>query len=133
MGMGPCDFRTITEAMLLDLRRQYEAKHPILGQGRNRVVFRVSEVEVVKIPLGEIGIHGNITEADIYAREGKDGYIPYAACELFYSEEGIPLLRMEYITRFSEAWSGLPKWADYVDGCQVGYDSEGRLVAYDYE
>jgi hypothetical protein len=59
-------------------------------------------------------------------------YIPTAACR--YLKTGfshITLLTMERIWEFPKAYDDLPRWVDWVDCGQVGYNSKGELVAYD--
>lgn len=96
------------------------------------MTFRVSSTEIVKVPLNENGIFDNGYEAKIFCERGRDGFIPYARCELDTIDE-IPVLKMEFVDvgsapKFSEA----PGWVDYVDCGQVGTALDGKLVAYDY-
>jgi hypothetical protein len=113
------------------IRASYAALHRYLGEGRNRVVYQVSPEAVVKIPLNDYGMDDNSREAIWSQRYGKGGYVPYAQCQIIWDTE-LPLLRMELVTPCGVPWSELPSWCMSVDCCQVGYDLQGKLVAYDF-
>jgi hypothetical protein len=98
-----------------------------VGSGRYRMVFRVSETEVVKVPINEAGCIANLREALTFEREGRGGHIPYAQCRL---EGG--LLWMEYVEVKHIPYSTGPEWVYSVDCGQVGRAQDGCLVAFDY-
>lgn len=102
-------------------------KYEFLGQGRTRKVFRRGNV-VVKIPLNEKGFLDNAMEAGMYRKYGKKGdIVPYARCRL--TRAGF--LVMEYVAPVARGFVA-PDWAGFVDCCQVGHNSKGELLAYDY-
>lgn len=109
----------------------------LIGQGRHRQVWRRNNSNyVIKVPTCIRGIHDNYTEAETYKRSLKeDMYCRYAKCRLVGS-----LLIMEYAKHIGPtsdengyiAWNDSPQWAGAVDCNQVGYNSRGQIVAYDY-
>lgn len=124
-----------------------------LGAGRHRSTYlSPSERVVIKIPRNEEGLYVNHREAQAYRRcfNQPDGNGQcYAPCRLIQNT----ILMMRTVVemfghtngcdsaRETGAISGintyetdkdLPAWCDGIDACQVGYLSNGRLVAYDY-
>lgn len=100
-----------------------------LGVGRLRAAFRDGDT-VLKVPLSEVGEHGNYEEAD----SCNHPYEPRAEAwidEIWTKREGIVILRMEYVRHRGS--SKHPDWTWGVDGGQVGWTKAGRLVAYDWE
>lgn len=100
-----------------------------LGEGRHRSVYRRGNF-VIKIPKNWDGLASNEREANIYQSTSKNGWlfgIRYAKCRLHISG----LLIMEYV-RPTDQFGQLPSWTYHVDCQQVGYNSRGYLVAYDY-
>lgn len=97
-----------------------------LGEGRNRLVYRLGEHGryVIKVPKSNYGINDNYHEARIY-KEHKDDIISYARCRLTGT-----FLIMEYVEPI-DTWD-IPEWAKYVDCGQVGRNLNGKIVAYDY-
>jgi hypothetical protein len=99
--------------------------------GRNRATFIIHDY-VIKCPINESGIHDNYNEAEIYKQYGNSEIAPFplAKCHLLTTND-IPMVLMEKveIKPFDEAW---PRWVDFVDCQQVGYNKNGLLVAYDY-
>ena len=106
--------------------------------GRTRDCFFVSDEFVVKIPLDEAGCFDNEREARICKIYNKqinknchyDGDPHYAKCQLEYIWS-VPILFMERV-RLPVSYKGLPDWIGYIDCMQVGYNKQGKLVAYDY-
>ncbi len=98
--------------------------------GRTRIVFLLDET-VLKIPLTDEGLYANALEADHSRREGKTGSIPIADCAIDWHGD-LSVLRMERVD-ITPSLDGSPKpaWTGAVDCGQVGYDREGRLVAFD--
>lgn len=100
---------------------------PELGQGNHRICFRLSPVEVIKIPLKESGFFANSLEANTCGGL-------FARCEFdddIGKELGVPVLRMEYVEHVG--WSKEPDWTWGIDCGQVGRTADGRLVAYDWD
>lgn len=111
----------------------------LIGEGRNRAVWRIGSKgsHVIKIPLNEYGVGDNFHEAETYRRsKGKRTYVQYAQCRLF----GETCLIMEYAGYIGPKsdengyikLENCPEWAYSVDCWQVGYNRNGRIVAYDY-
>jgi len=103
---------------------------PEIGEGRNRICFRISPTEVIKIPLNETGFHANFYEANSWDEQPEF----LARCNFDDSlgkELGIAVLRMEYVEHVG--WSEKPDWTWGIDGGQVGRTVDGRLVAYDWD
>jgi len=99
--------------------------------GRTRMVFHVSETEVVKVPRTDEGMFASSGEANWSEEYGKTGFIPVADCRIEFIDE-LPVLRMEKVSMPArDAWRTFPGWTGSVDCAQVGYDSEGALVAFD--
>lgn len=108
-------------------------KYKVLGEGRNRIVFEKDNGTVIKIPLNEEGIEDNYSEERRYMKCGKTGdVIPYAKCEVYNDDNGIPHLHMERVYPLGVEESAVPEWADFVDCGQVGRTLSGEIVAYDY-
>lgn len=121
--------------LLEQIHHEYQMRYPLLGSGRNRATYRVSEFQVVKVPLGEVGMGDNLFEADQcqMAKQKPEGYFPLADCDVFF-EEGIPLLSMEYVEPYRVPCPCPEdlRWTLFVDCQQVGHNHQGRLVVYDY-
>jgi len=108
-----------------DLITKYASQYgePIVG--RTRAVF-IRDDEVIKIPFCLEGLLGNWDEAN-----HTDPGIPLARCRL-ESEDDCKVLIMERVEPLLRSdGEQLPEWTDWVDGQQVGYTLDGRLVAFD--
>ncbi len=119
----------VIKDVLQNVRNDYSRKYLCLGYGRHRITFEISETHVAKVPLNDYGIYDNEKEAQLFEQEGYDGEIPYASCSIKYVFN-VPILIMEKVERIE--FSDAPRWAWYVDCCQVGRTKEGKIVAYDY-
>jgi hypothetical protein len=100
-----------------------------IGEGRHRIVYRLNDQSVIKIPRGEWGLASNSREASISQTTDEKGWlfgIRYAKCH----EKG-PILVMEYVTPVPYT-KAMPAWVNFVDCQQVGYDREGNLKAFDF-
>ena len=96
-----------------------------IASGRNRAVFRISDRNVIKIPINDYGIADNIYEASgLKTMSG----IKTAKCRLYKNF----CLIMEYVEQATENWDDLPEWTFLVDCKQVGYNRNKKLVAYDF-
>lgn len=95
-----------------------------IGAGRNRITFLHPEgIYVFKVPHNLLGRHDNEHEACIRGDK-------FAKCSRFYIR-CIAILRMEFVVDIGyHEW--YPKWVDRIDGQQVGWTRDGRLVAYDF-
>lgn len=116
------------------IQKEYDEKYSVLGTGRNRKVYDMGNGLVVKVPLNAPGMEDNLAESEIYksTRDDPEGYlIRYAECNHFNYKD-IPLVIMEKVEPIKGYHPELPDWTDYVDCAQVGYNKEGKLVAYDY-
>lgn len=106
----------------------------LLGYGRTRICFASGKNRVVKIPFTREGYQASSREVSTYEnfqKEPEKDWIPTAECKFFkFDFANIWLLSMERVIRpiFGEA---LPDWVDSVDCGQVGYNSDGKLVAFD--
>ncbi len=114
-----------------------DERYILLGQGRNRIVYRKrSSNYVIKIPISEYGAADNCHERRLFIQRNESNTkIRYARCRLL----GI-ILVMQYarcVGELSESdgfipYKNCPKWADYIDCAQIGYNRFGQIVAYDY-
>ena len=119
------DERANHVGIAVSLAEQYKYDY-----GSTRITFFVSDTDVLKVPLGPNGQEQNWLEADTSGRDGKFGEIPIADCYLIM-QRGVEVLMMERVHPATMSLKELPDWAWSVDGAQIGYDLEGRLVAYD--
>jgi hypothetical protein len=110
------------------------------GHGRHRITFRAPcKTKVFKLPIGSRGINDNQTEYELYKirhslKQGWDKNL--AKCKLM--RHGV--LVMEYVEDISghndsERYEPdlFPEWAeDYIECVQVGLNSSGDVVVFDY-
>jgi hypothetical protein len=100
-----------------------------MDSGRNRIVFE-SKFCVVKAPLNLEGVDDNQKEARLFNTNKKN---MYAKCRLA-KVHNTYLLVMERLRELK--WNErdiLPEWAkSLTDGQQVGFNSKGKILAYDY-
>ena len=101
-----------------------------LGSGNSRHVYRIGKY-VIKIPINDKGESDNIYEHH-YWRKLRKNNLKYSKC--FAPCRLLPnnWLMMKYIKPTNESWNNLPSWALNIDCCQVGYDNNKNLMAYDY-
>lgn len=113
-----------------------------IGCGTTRICFADGPLRVVKIPYTAIGANASAREIENYENfqelpeedwfDPEIHYVPTAACRyLGLGFKHIKLLTMERIWEFPRFGAELPRWVDWVDCGQVGYNSVGELVAYD--
>lgn len=116
------------------LHAELAAKYEVI-EGRTRYVYLLDDNRVAKVPVDEDGLDANYREAHWSESVGKTGYIPIAdaSIETWTSADGTELdvLVMERVEEALLAYKDMPDWVGSVDCAQVGYDREGRLVAYD--
>lgn len=115
------------------IREFIDSNAEFLGCGTTRICFSYGDDQVVKIPINWHGIDDSNNEADTYAIFAETGEgIPTASCNFAkFDNDNILLLVMERLRSFPDSRKDLPDWTDFVDCCQVGYNSAGELVAYD--
>jgi len=122
------DLEKLVEVAFQKLKELYG--EPI-GEGRNRVAFRLNDDFVIKLPKGSDGFEANYYESSTWKTQkhwlARCGYNDEISKSL-----GIPVLIMEYISPYEGEWANLPDWAFSVDCCQVGYSKDGSLKAYDW-
>ena len=125
-------FHCIHDAMI-------NSKLTILGSGRHRFCFTGNDDQyIIKVPKSYDGIIDNGIEAKTYRdyadkvlRNEYDMSRPhYAFC---YIEKlwSVDLLIMERLI-YPKREDALPEWTDFIDCMQVGYNKQGKLLAYDY-
>ena len=105
--------------------------HP--KSGITRLTF-ITDDSVIKFPLNMAGVIANANENRQANYEGPEEFagVPIAENELRYTSNGMPYLVMERVdTNVSREDSALPKWADKIDGWQIGINSRNEYVAYD--
>lgn len=106
--------------------------------GRNREVF-VMRGYVVKVPLNGDGVadndwEGSVSNCEEYPQN--DYQVQYARTRMVIVDD-IPIVFMERLEDVSSEeiirrLGREPKWCWAVDGGQVGFNKQGRLLAYDY-
>lgn len=79
---------------------------------------------VLKIPRNECGIADNLHESCV------SGIYHNARCRTI-NLFGTTCLVMEYLKPAGYE-DDLPDWTGFVDCCQVGYNRNGKLLAYDF-
>lgn len=117
-------------SILKQVIKEHEEKYEFLGKGGQRIVFLKNKSTVIKVPLSFDGMLANESEARLYKKYKKNGEIPYAKCKLITHAEGVSLLEMEWVD--DRCIDKYPKWSEFVDCQQIGYDRNGKLVAFDY-
>lgn len=109
-----------------------------LGAGRYRQVYLLpSRKFVVKVPINMDGVIANDNEYKYWKNRKtiKEKFgTELARCRLYqgpvYQDK---LLVMEYVSlKHYPNNFGIPDWVFNLDAHQVGYDPQGKLVAYDY-
>ena len=103
-----------------------------VGSGRHRRVLKRKNY-VIKIPWQIEGVQANISEFKLYRKFKKesDNGKQYAPCKLINNN----CLIMKYVKVIDPDFSHkeIDQWVFYLkDGAQVGYDSDGNLLAFDY-
>lgn len=135
------DFEESHGFWLLDtLHQRYAKEAKTIWQGRNRTVFDKGRY-VVKVPRNFNGIADNDWEGSVSNGEtlGDPNHVQYARTRMFYWHD-IPVVLMEKVEHANQEqtkeYLGTPKgksdWTWSVDCGQVGFNRQGRLVAYDY-
>lgn len=124
-----------------------DSDEEFVGCGTTRICFTYGHDRVVKIPYTIIGVkasqreiyhYSNFRETPEEFREmSEEGFDPdydwFPTAECRYLDLDFPhpeLITMEWVTP-ADLGEDLPRWVDYTDSCQVGYNAKGELVAYD--
>lgn len=123
--------------------QDFIAYHRLYGtpmEGHSRVAYMDYENKCVyKIPYTDKGIRDNRLEAktSLLYEQGDKEVIPVARCSTFAGPSDLPYLKMEMLDR-DAAWQqygsskNMPEWAGNIIETQVGIDSRGQLVAFDF-
>lgn len=116
--------------MAQEMRKRFKP----LSYGKDRITF-AHKGFVIKIPRDMDGYIANRTEYELYRKHGKKK--GYARCRMWGDAlvmERVACARglTRVIDYDPQPVYDLPKWTRKIDNQQVGYDSKGRLVAYDY-
>jgi hypothetical protein len=123
------------EQELQEIKRRFFKKFGHGQAGNRRVVYKISDKFVVKVPLNQDGIDHNKEERKIYLSSTKDN-CRYARCYLFHDKDTsnlVPLLIMDIVAPVQDdERQRLPEWTLSIDLQQVGYNKRGELVAFDY-
>lgn len=111
----------------------FDKKYETLGFGKTRVVFAgESGQDVIKVPYAMQSTFANHQELTPSAWLGGAEYCAKTWKDDEYTRRfGILIIRMERL-RLPERGVELPGWTMAVDCAQVGYNSRGTLVAYDW-
>lgn len=128
-----CD--ELAAAALYTLRERFSSRAEAIYCGRNREVF-VMHSYVVKIPRNYDGIADNHWEGSVsnsVEYPQSDWQVQYARTRIAVVHD-IPVVFMERLEEGSivERLGREPNWVGCVDGGQVGFNKQGRLLAYDY-
>lgn len=122
---------------LFDLHSKFIDKYGMPKLGTSRATY-ISKSCVFKIPISLEGFRLNDWEGSLCSigEEGTEYYIPLAKSKLLYIND-IPVVAMERVIEASlddikEKYGFIPDFVSAVDMGQVGFDSKGKLVAYDY-
>jgi len=133
---GLADFDKVNQQAVKFLCKKYFLRADSVELGRNRLVFLMKGY-VIKIPITGYGCLDNDWEGSVSNTEeskNNQDYIQYPKTKLIYYKN-LPILFMERVN--TDIWNNktykdFPDWVGYVDGGQVGYTKDGRLVAFDY-
>lgn len=112
-------------AMALDILTKLERKYGRPSCGNSRATF-ISKHCVFKFPLNFKGLRDNSIEG----KQPDDDYAQYAKGRLLMLGDFNCVIQ-EKLT-MPKSLSGLPTWVMSIDCGQVGYDTKGRLKAYDF-
>lgn len=111
---------------------QFEDEYGKPSVGSSRATFFVSDDEVVKVPTAWYHVYCQWVEVG-YNRPG----VPCAKRSMEWTEEGVPLIRMERVrvAEADEKYVGGNYVCEWMNGFhdfpQVGFNKEGKLVAFD--
>lgn len=127
------DFSAAQHSKLLELHARYSPRAREVLTGRTRVAYILNNRVVVKLPKTSLGIGDNEHEARSYTKLRHEG--TRARCRLVGND--IPVLFMQYVRYASPVvlrakLKAIPEWVYSIDCGQVGFNSFGQLVAYDY-
>jgi hypothetical protein len=109
-----------------------------IGYGGTRIVFLAPcKTKVFKFPRCHYGVSDNIVEANAWKNRkslkdkcsGDDWGARIAKCKMVNNYA----LVMEYVDIGNRPnYADLPAWSRCLDGAQVGYNKDNKLVIYDY-
>ena len=124
------------EGLLLDIHRIMCKKYGLPKIGTGRVTY-ISKTVVFKVPSSDFGFRNNDMEASTLSiAEGTPYEIPIAYSRHLPKCE-VPIVVMEKVQELSlpeikEKYGEIPSFVSAVDMGQVGLNSRGKLVAFDY-
>ena len=131
--MESCD-SVVTKRDLERLHKHLSVVMTVLGSGRHRVAYVDPKDPgwVLKVPKSFRHFKDSISEVHKFHQQSRvpDGHRRLAKCKLAMVWD-VPCVRMERVT-YVKPEDKLPDWAVLIDQREVGYDSEGNLVAFDY-
>lgn len=100
-----------------------------ISEGRHRKVYKRGGV-VLKIPANLSGFEANIREREIYLSRRNEGI--FAPCRLL-PNGCLMMVALNNTRGCCDYDKNDPSWAqELMDGPQIGFDRNGKLVAYDY-
>lgn len=114
---------------VMPVLEELEAKYGTPKIGRTRAVFEMGDGRVLKIAINDEGFYSNYLE--LRESEAEDAYVPMAKTERLDIDDYNSAVIAEQVTPVAPDYKTMPEWVYSVDGGQVGYTSDGRLVAYD--
>lgn len=124
-------------AVINELDRKYRPRAKAVQQGRNRRVYIIGTY-VIKVPLNLNGVTDNDWEGSVSnGPKPSEWDVIYPKHKRLAWYRGIPILFMEFVRpaltkHITKRLGSVPKWVDRVDCGQVGFNKQGRLMAYDY-
>jgi hypothetical protein len=122
---------------LLDIHKYMCEKYGLPKIGTGRVAY-ISKKVVFKVPIDIDGFRLNDWEASLVSLHAGTPYeIPLAKSRHFFGSQDIPIVVMEKVKEMSlseikEMFGEIPSFVSAVDMGQVGLNSRGKLVAFDY-
>lgn len=125
------------QGKLLDIHKYMCEKYGLPKIGTGRVAY-ISKSVVFKVPINIDGFRLNDWEASLVSlNEGTPYEIPLAKSRHFFGSQDIPIVVMEKVkemllSEIKEMFGEIPSFVSAVDMGQVGLNSRGKLVAFDY-
>lgn len=115
---------------VMGLLEKYEVLYGTPHVGRTRAVFERGDGYVVKVAISDEGFYANLMEVQA-SSSSDNSYIPMARTSFADEDEYNSVVVAEQVVPIKLDFKKLPDWVQSVDGGQVGYTRDGRLVAYD--
>lgn len=129
------EFNRSGHRIIKGLHERFASRCREVFMGRNRNTFDMGRY-VVKVPKNLCGFADNDWEGSVSNANNDPSVVRYARTRLAYVDEVLivfmekvePATSAEIVARLGFE----PDWTNDVDGGQVGFTRDGRLVAYDY-